>query len=433
MDYGLFKRLEEASGRKEKERILKDSFTIIPGTFSLIKFALDPFKTFGIKKLTRREGEDGPGVHYGSFILVASKLAARELTGNAATAAVNDFKMSCTNEQWNDFFMRLLLKDLRCGVTITTINNILDELGADEFKIVTFGCQLAHDTKGGEFGLNGKKIIETKLDGVRVLTFIRSKDDIKMYSRNGRELTNFTHIINELKNIYPFKEGEEYVLDGEIMSASFRDLMTQVNRKHDVNAADAILNVFDLIPMQDFISGKCNVPQGVRIMILKHLIDCRFSTIVTLGGEIVDLDTPEGQNRLTEINSLAIAGGYEGIMLKDPLAPYECERSSAWLKMKPFIELTMEVIGVEEGSGKYKGTLGALICSCNEDGKDIIVNVGSGLKDSEREEMWSVKEDLIGSLVEIRADAITSNKSGGYSLRFPRFKMFRGFEQKEKM
>jgi len=35
--------------------------------------------------------------------------------------------------------------------------------------------------------------------------------------------------------------------------------------------------------------------------------------------------------------------------------------------------------------------------------------------------------------VEVRADAITSNQDGTYSLRFPRFKTFRGFETGEKI
>ena len=43
------------------------------------------------------------------------------------------------------------------------------------------------------------------------------------------------------------------------------------------------------------------------------------------------------------------------------------------------------------------------------------------------------RADLIGQLVEVRADAVTQNQDGTYSLRFPRFKTFRGFEAGEKI
>jgi DNA ligase-1 len=63
----------------------------------------------------------------------------------------------------------------------------------------------------------------------------------------------------------------------------------------------------------------------------------------------------------------------------------------------------------------------------------IQVNVGSGLTDDQRETFWAVKDALIGELAEVRADAITQNQDGTYSLRFPRFKTFRGFEVGEKL
>ena len=47
-------------------------------------------------------------------------------------------------------------------------------------------------------------------------------------------------------------------------------------------------------------------------------------------------------------------------------------------------------------------------------------------------EFWQVKEKLIGQIVEIRADSISKSQDGSYwSLRFPRFKSFRGFEKKK--
>ena len=91
------------------------------------------------------------------------------------------------------------------------------------------------------------------------------------------------------------------------------------------------------------------------------------------------------------------------------------------------------MIDVEEGTGKNEGTTGALVCEGTDDGTFINVNVGSGLTDNDRENIWSNKNDVIGQLVEIRADAITQNQDKTYSLRFPRFKTFRGFDIGEKL
>ena len=120
-------------------------------------------------------------------------------------------------------------------------------------------------------------------------------------------------------------------------------------------------------------------------------------------------------------------------MIKDPKAGYECRRSHSWLKLKPFIEVTLEVVDLEEGTGRNEGRLGAFICQGEDDGRTISVNCGSGFSDSDRDNFWRDRGEIVGRLVEVRADAITKNQDQTYSLRFPRFKGFRGFELGEKI
>jgi DNA ligase-1 len=155
-----------------------------------------------------------------------------------------------------------------------------------------------------------------------------------------------------------------------------------------------------------------------------------------LQHEIVNISTPEGNQRFKEINAKAIEGGYEGIMIKEINAPYQCKRTTAWLKLKPFIEVSLTVTAVEEGTGRNVGRLGAFVCAGVDDGKRIKVNVGSGFSDSNRDSFWAshVEDDnIVGQIVEVRADAVTQNQDGTYSLRFPRFLRFRGFEAGEKL
>ena len=120
-------------------------------------------------------------------------------------------------------------------------------------------------------------------------------------------------------------------------------------------------------------------------------------------------------------------------MIKDPNAPYVCDRTVAWLKLKPFIEVSLEVTDVEEGTGRNQGRLGALVCEGEDDGRRIRVNCGSGFSDDHRRTYWDHRSNLVGQIVEVRADAVTQNQDGTYSLRFPRFLHFRGFEIGEKL
>ena len=99
----------------------------------------------------------------------------------------------------------------------------------------------------------------------------------------------------------------------------------------------------------------------------------------------------------------------------------------------PLKIITLAILGYEEGTGRNEGRLGAFICEGEDDGKLIRTNVGSGLSDDNRITYWAARDNLVGHVVEVRADAVTQNQDGTYSLRFPRFKGFRGFEPGEKL
>ena len=345
---------------------------------------------------------------------------------------------SATAEQWNGFYRRILIKDLRCGVSEKTVNNVAKKNGFEKYSVPVFTCQLAQDSAKHEKKLTGRKMLEVKLDGVRVLTIVRKDGNIEQFSRNGKQFINFQHIIHEIQAVVK-KSPPPYdlVLDGEVMSDNFQDLMKQVHRKSNVTAKDAILHLFDFIPLKDFLEGGWDKPQEQRTLMLKHWYDTNkdaLEHVQVLDHEIVDLETHEGQKTYTDVNKAAVDGGYEGIMIKDLNAPYECKRSVHWLKLKPFIEVTLKVVAVEEGTGRNKGRLGAIIVEGEDDGHTYHLNCGSGFTDSERDSFWASRDKLIGVLVEIRADARTkSQDSNTYSLRFPRFKCFRGFESNEKI
>ena len=423
----VIQELEADNSRLKKEAIIKrendaDNVEFFEG----VGMALDGFRTFGVKQVPKST-KDGGGLTWMEFNELVRQLEFREATGNTAKQMVQQACDEANMEQWNDWYRRILIKDLRCGVTHKTINK------HTTMKVPVFECMLADDSKKHEKKMVGDVYVEPKLDGVRVITICDvDRDEVKMFSRNGKELTNFPKILEQFDSMLD-QMAESMVFDGEIMSDDFQTLMREIHRKGGAKTDDAVLNVFDIIPLWAFKDGGYSASLQTR----KEMMDEYEypSNISKVEYVRMNLDDDDGQKMFADYNRLCIDKGFEGIMVKPMNGPYECKRSSLWLKVKPFIEVSLKVVDVEEGTGRNVGKLGALVVEGTDMDKFIKTNVGSGLTDADRETFWKAKDKLLGQIVEVRADAITQNQDtdNEWSLRFPRFLRFRGFEPGEKL
>ena len=419
----IIQKLESDNSRLFKESVVADN--IISEEFTVgLQYALDPLVTFGVQQVPS-SNTDGKGILDKEFYAVADLLVARELTGHAARDAIQELCDLATIEQWNDWYRRILIKDLRCGVSVKTVN------GVAPGTVPVFGCMLAHDGAKHPKKIAGECLVEYKYDGVRVIVIVQN-GSATMYSRNGKLLTNFPHIEEALSH----KAYNNMVFDGEVMSEDFQTLMKQVHRKEGAQTQDAYLALFDVLDLDEFQAGKGKLTANERKEQLEILTPYFNGNVIrVVDYTTVDFDTEEGHATFDAMNKEALDKGYEGLMIKPASAIYECKRSHAWLKVKPFIEVTLSVVEVEEGTGRNEGKLGALVVEGEDDGKFFHLNVGSGLTDENREVFWEHKDKLIGQLVEVRADAATKSQDSEdvWSLRFPRFKTFRGFEVGEKL
>jgi DNA ligase-1 len=436
--YSIIQELESNNSRLFKEDVIKrEAEANNINFFQGCKLALDPMVSFGVKQVPQRSGPDGSGLSWNEFCNLTDQLIKRELTGHAARDAIIEAMEQSSESDWNSWYRRILIKDLRCGVSEKTINNVVKKVNKD-YTIPVFKCMLAHDSANHEKKLVGEKLLDYKLDGVRVLAIYDVEaDSVTMYSRNGKQFINFGHIEKEIVDTLASKFTESMVLDGEMVSSSFQALMKQVHRKDNVEATDAKFALFDVLTLKELMQGKSELGCWDRHLQLQDLLsDTKEDSNMFVVDKVeCNFDTEEGQKTFKDYNAMAIDKGFEGIMIKDRNAVYECKRSHYMLKAKPFIEVSLEVKSTEEGTGRNTGKLGALICEGTDDGKFIRVNVGSGLSDANRDEFWASKDKLIGQIVEVRADAITKNQEADteWSLRFPRFLRFRGFEIGEKI
>jgi DNA ligase 1 len=442
MSASWINKLNESDSRLHKEDILLQALeaSVLGSRNSQIflgftKACYNPYVTFGIRQVPDTVGITDAENPWDDFNELMLQLSQRQLTGHAARDAVQNMAERFDSIEWNTFLAPVLRRDLRAGISDKTINKICKKT---DYEIPIFGCQLATNSEGRP-EMKGVKRLEPKLDGVRMLLMVIPSDDGEVtticFSRNGKQFDNFGHIEEQVRDNWVKMVRKAatsnlsmgFVLDGEVIGNSFQELMRQARRKTDVQAEDSVYNVFDILPLEAFREGHWNAQLSKRIEILEDM----RSVIDTMPGLellphiMVDLDTAAGRDQLDRYAKDQVNAGFEGIMIKELQAPYICKRSTDWMKWKPVITVDLEVIGVEEGTGRNESRLGALVCSGFDDGKEITVNVGSGFSDSDRDEFWANTNHIIGRTAEIMCDVITQNRDGTYSLRFPRFVRFR--------
>ena len=442
MSASWINKLNESDSRLHKEDVLKQALeaSVLGSTnainfLSFTKACYNPYVTFGVRQVPDTTGITDAENPWDEFNELMLQLSQRRLTGHAARDAIQSTAERFNSEEWNTFLAPVLRRDLRAGISDKTINKICKKT---MYEIPIFGCQLATNSEGRP-EMKGIKRLEPKLDGVRMLMMVIPADDgettIICFSRNGKQFENFTHIEDQVRSNWVKMVRKAatsnlsmgFVLDGEVIGNSFQELMRQARRKENAQAEDSVYNVFDILPLSAFREGHWNSQLEKRIKILEDMrpvID-NMPNVELLPHIMVDLDTAAGRDQLDRYAKDQVNLGFEGIMIKELQAPYICKRSTDWMKWKPTITVDLEVVGVEEGTGRNLGRLGALVCHGVDDGKEITVNVGSGFSDTDRDDYWTNRNLVIGRTAEVLCDVITQNQDGTYSLRFPRFVRFR--------
>lgn len=341
---------------------------------------------------------------------ILRKLANRELTGRAAEDAIRKAKAELTNESWF-VFRRILLKDLRCGVTATLLNKAFP----GELKI--FAVMLAHKYDPARvkcWPVN----IEPKLDGVRATSIVDTKEKVvKICSREGNQFTTFEAIekslLKAVELALPQASGI-LVFDGEISSGAFAQTAGDIHRK-DYQAQDAVYHIFDMLTGAEFYEGSTTSQARRRTRLegffARLLSGTSFETLALMKSEKA-YNHEEVMQKFDEYFSM----GLEGAIAKQPEEPYVNKRSYGYMKLKNESSEDLEVIAVEEGEiGKqFEGLIGGYVVDFN----GVKVSVSSGLTKAMRE---ADPEEVIGRIIEVEYHEVTPDGS----LRHPRFKRFR--------
>lgn len=416
--FQIIEDIAAASSKKHKEAIIATRFR--HDEFAhVLRAALDPRVTYGIAKL--------PIIPTGTRAFqfdentwrLLERLARRELTGNAARDSLGEELANLTPSS-AELLKRIITKDLRAGFSAGTVNRVIP--GA----IFSFDCMLAHPFEAKRIA-RYPVYVEPKLDGWRALAFVNlaaPTPTATFYTRNGNEITIVEHLKQPLIAALKGQYDTCLVVDGEIVSGSFNETASSLQKKTD-QATDAVFVVFDILARHEWDSpdAKGYLPalayeerlaarrDVFRIALAHHLAKPECLPEDVMAAPAYQVENEAGIHKLyAEWRDL----GLEGAIVKLAEGRYRKDRDYGWMKLKAEESADVRITGAVEGTGKYAGTLGALIVDFN----GVPVNV-SGMSDKLRDEMWC--EPPVGRLAEIVYHEVTPDGS----LRHPRFKRFR--------
>lgn len=193
----------------------------------------------------------------------------------------------------------------------------------------------------------------------------------------------------------------------------YRETVQVVNSKSEYKN-NIVFNIFDSIPLNDFVIGysKDSCLSRKRFVYEElRRVDPNWLKPV----EILYHGKYDKRIVQQELDKQIILE-HEGVMVNLANAPYEGKRTKNILKVKAMQDCDLKIIGFEEGTGKNEGTLGAIIV----DYKGFEVKVGSGFTDKDREYFWNNQENLLGRVITVQYFEETTNiKDNSLSLRFP--------------
>jgi len=403
----MFENISTAKGTNAKKVLLKEYLRNLYFS-TLLHMTFNPYRSFHVVKIPKVKNENrnpiDPQEAWKLFILNADTCSKRKVTGNSAINLIHETFQKCSEAQ-EKWMRKVLKKNLAIGISTKTLNKVQPNF------IPTFEVSLAQ--KFERKRMSDWVYIEPKLDGIRCLAIVEN-NEAKLFTRQGKLVTNFDETVG--KELLLMGDG---CYDGEIMSKDFTELMRQVYRKENKNIDDVYFAIFDYLTLDEWKEKKGKQTLKDRKRYLSKQIGTKYAKenlkYLKLVRSVPSLLLTDKQ--LKDAHDEWVSKGYEGLMVKDMDAVYQFKRDWSVMKYKVFFDADCKIIALQEGTGKHVGKLGSFLV----DYKGTTVNVGSGLTDTIREQIWKDPDSHIGRTIEVRYQEETTDGS----LRFPTFVCFR--------
>lgn len=290
-------------------------------------------------------------------------------------------------------------------------------------------------------------LLEYKYDGIR--TQIHHENNrTEVYTRRLENIsTQFPEVVAAAEDQLA---GDEYIVEGELVAYDpetgdplpFQQLSKRVKRKYDIDEIQqeipVTVHLFDIL----YYNGQSLLDETLscRLDTLDHVLSDEQDLVLTRASSL----RTGSEDAAAEFYQSALAGGHEGLMLKNLEAGYQPgTRVGYMMKLKPTMEpLDLVVTRAKWSEGRRSDYLGRVYLGCRDIDTGEFVEVGrmaTGFTDAELEEITSRLRPLIeetdgrevqvqpGVVVEVEYEEIQESPEygSGFALRFPRFLDFR--------
>ena len=340
--------LRSSNSRKHKEKILERALIASRlGSRSAQCFlyncylAYNPYFVYNVKYVPKTENlteRENPWTEF--WGLLEELRTTPENYNKNAVEKIKIISKRFDSIEWNLLARPVVLKNLKSGISETTFNRVL---GNTEWKIPIFGCQYPVEVQDIR-KLSGRKSIEPKLDGTRMLALV-SNSSVTLYKKNGKPFQDFRnikeslfdctdicrHIIRETLTTFI---GAGFIFDGILVTNPDIHAKLNANSADVVLVEDSVFYIFDIIPLTDFRNGEWGVEYHKRKRALDEIsITFRIQTsnIRVIDGIKIDLNSSEGHNILTRYSKMLDDNGFETIVIKDLESPYLRGQNNSWV------------------------------------------------------------------------------------------------------
>ena len=413
----LVEQLRKTNSTTSKMEMLKENM----GCRKLLFYTYNDFYQYGVSperchKMPAHASD--PSIEYDNVYHLLDDLRVRNLTGSRAVRACNTFAEAFPEVA--EIFWSIIDRDLKCRIDTKMINKVWPG------TIPTFDVALAESYADNKdrVKFDGSWFLSRKLDGVRVITLIRSMDDIKFYSRKGNEFTSLQVLRTAIEKLGVDLTG--WVLDGELCimedgMENFTAAVSQIKRKNFIISHPKYM-IFDMLRMDEFANRSSATPLAKRNSILHNNI--KVNEHIGILQQI-----PLTESSFATYQEEFRKNGWEGLILRKN-SPYVGKRSKDMLKVKDFHEAEFKVEAMEVGmkhiliDGKMQEC--EVMAAVFIDFKGSKVKVGSGWTDAERLEYLDRPEAIMGKTITVSYFSESKDADGKLSLRFPTVKAIHG-------
>lgn len=425
MLYNIIKQLQDTPSTNDKLSILKankDNELLK----EYLRLVCCPSVSFYITAKTFPK-VDKVGVHTfqslsaAGYSLGTKELSQRHVTGQAAKNFIVA-TMEDLDEEHQQLYKMLLLKDIRAKVGATLVNKVWPNLCV---SVPYMRCSLPDEKTLEKFKKAEKFIVQTKGDGMfasLVLDGADWKEDAQLFTRNGNKFPQqfAEYIATNLNDSNSVYEGELICFRGNGMLSrkEGNGILNSVMQGGELPSNVFVeYHVWNRLPLKDWKDGKTDKTYNEC---WDALCKVYVSSRRDLNIHVIDHYYVDSLEQAYKFNNEQLAKGLEGSIIKTLTHKWRDGTSKECLKLKLAVEIDLVWYDSEEGNGKAAGMLGAM-CLKSSCGK-LVVDCGTGFTNEQRKQLWNDREALHGSVVTVTAnDVLTKEGSDVLSLFLPVF------------